>query len=215
VTPAQSKQIPRLSIAGAGGQGVNGMVAEVDTTPLKAPWPYFGGKSRAASLVWERLGDVRNYVEPFCGTAAVLLRRPHAGQVETVNDASSQICNFWRAVQRDPEAVAAHADHPVNEVDLHARHKWLVYSRKARAALARVKVDPDYYNAKVAGWWAWGACCWIGSGWCDHPEWEGRGSALSGGGGTGRGVNAGLNRIVPPPGVHVGKLTRKLPEVDE
>lgn len=25
---------------------------------LQAPFPYFGGKSRVASLVWERLGDV-------------------------------------------------------------------------------------------------------------------------------------------------------------
>jgi len=28
--------------------------------------------------------------------------------------------------------------------------------------------DPDWPgDAKVAGWWLWGQCCWIGSGWCD------------------------------------------------
>jgi hypothetical protein len=32
---------------------------------LKAPFPWFGGKSRAASLVWQRFGEVRNYVEPL------------------------------------------------------------------------------------------------------------------------------------------------------
>jgi site-specific DNA-adenine methylase len=30
---------------------------------------------------------VRNYIEPFCGSAAMLLARPHPGQVETINDA--------------------------------------------------------------------------------------------------------------------------------
>ncbi len=32
---------------------------------IKSPFPYFGGKSRAASLVWPRFGAVKNYVEPF------------------------------------------------------------------------------------------------------------------------------------------------------
>lgn len=39
---------------------------------LKAPFPWFGGKSRAAHLVWERFGAVGNYVEPFAGSLAVL-----------------------------------------------------------------------------------------------------------------------------------------------
>jgi hypothetical protein len=26
--------------------------------------------------------------------------------------------------------------------------------------------DPDYFDAKIAGWWCWGACAWIGTGWC-------------------------------------------------
>jgi len=43
---------------------------------LFAPFPYFGGKRRAASLVWKALGDPSGYVEPFAGSAAVLLGRP-------------------------------------------------------------------------------------------------------------------------------------------
>ena len=34
---------------------------------LKAPFPYFGGKSKAAPAVWAAFGDgVKNYVEPRC-----------------------------------------------------------------------------------------------------------------------------------------------------
>jgi len=29
--------------------------------PIKSPFPWFGGKSRAAELIWSRLGDVPNY----------------------------------------------------------------------------------------------------------------------------------------------------------
>ena len=143
-------------------------------TALRAPFPYFGGKSRVAPLVWSRLGDVRNYVEPFCGSMAMVLGRPHypfaESRIETVNDADCFVANFWRALQADPETVAHHCDWPVNEADLHARHLWLVNVGKEH--VKRLRTEPEYFDAKIAGWWVWGACQWIGSGWCHHPEWE-------------------------------------------
>lgn len=141
---------------------------------MKAPFPWFGGKSRVAHLVWDRFGDVPNYVEPFFGSGAVLLSRPHQPRTETVNDLDCFLANFWRAVSKDAAAVAEHADWPVNEADLHARHLWLVNQVEFRE---RMKTDPDYFDAKIAGWWVWGICQWIGSGWCSRPEWRGRGNA--------------------------------------
>jgi hypothetical protein len=132
---------------------------------LQAPFPWFGGKSRAAPLIWQALGSVDNYVEPFFGSGAALLGRPGgAGRTETVNDADGFLVNFWRAVAADSDAVAAAADWPVNEADLSARHLWLVGRREALTE--RLQVDPDYYDPKIAGWWVWGICAWIGSGWC-------------------------------------------------
>ena len=134
---------------------------------IKAPFPWFGGKSRVAHLVWDYFGDVRNYVEPFAGSLAVLLGRPTEPKIETVNDLDSWISNFWRALQADPEGLAHHADWPVNEADLHARHLWLVKQTEFRE---RMRTDPDYYDVKIAGWWVWGICQWIGSGWCAEPH---------------------------------------------
>ncbi len=161
---------------------------------VKAPFPYFGGKSRVASLVWDRLGDVANYVEPFAGSGAVLLARPSAPRVETVNDVNALVANFWRATSRDPEAVAYHVDGPVSEIDLHARHRHLVLSEDAAAFRRRMAEEADYFDARFAGWWAWGLSCWIGSGWCT-PGRTGRLRVqlpmLSGDVGTsGRGVHA-------------------------
>ncbi len=132
---------------------------------IKSPFPYFGGKSRAADLVWPRFGQVRNYVEPFFGSGAMLLARPEpfAG-TETVNDADGLLSNFWRALKDNPTAVAHYADWPVNENDLHARHAWLV--ERKDTLQARLEGDPDFYCAKSAGWWVWGMACWIGSGFC-------------------------------------------------
>lgn len=135
------------------------------TATLKSPFPYFGGKSRVAPQIWQRFGDVQNYVEPFFGSGACLLAAPWpADRLETVNDADGFVANFWRALQNDPEAVAKWADWPVNENDLHARHVWLRGQREDIAR--RLEGDPDWFDAKVAGWWCWGLCCWIGGGWC-------------------------------------------------
>lgn len=40
---------------------------------LKAPFPWFGGKSHIAHKVWEAFGNVAGYVEPFFGSGAALL----------------------------------------------------------------------------------------------------------------------------------------------
>jgi len=130
---------------------------------LKAPFPWFGGKSRAASLIWPRFGDVANYVEPFFGSGAVLLARPTAPRIETVNDLDCFLANFWRSIAADPEQTAHFADWPVNEADQHARHRWLVNRVEFRE---RMRTDPEHYDPKIAGWWVWGLCAWIGSGWC-------------------------------------------------
>lgn len=142
---------------------------------FKSPFSYFGGKSKIADVVWSRFGDTPNYVEPFFGSGAVLLNRPHwrpdKSMIETVNDKSAFLSNFWRSVQADPDAVAYYADNPVNETDLHARHGWLV--RQADDLAAKLEGDPDYYDPKIAGWWCWGAACWIGSGWCSgNGPWQ-------------------------------------------
>ena len=130
---------------------------------LQAPFPWFGGKRKAAETVWPTFGVVDNYVEPFAGSAAMLLAAPEGKRIETINDFDGFVANFWRAVAQDPDAVAHHADWPVSEIDLEARHAWLVQ----RAGRLRWQLeDPDFYDAKIAGWWVWGACNWIGSGWC-------------------------------------------------
>ena len=176
-------------------------------TPLKPPFPYFGGKSKVADRVWDALGDVKNYVEPFAGSLAVLLARPHEPKIETVNDKDGMISNFWRAVQSEQEEVARWADWPVNENDLHARHAWLVEQKGNLQE--QLEGDKDFYDSKIAGYWVWGMACWIGSGFCSgNGRWVLKDGRLVDGdagrgikrqrphlGGAGQGINRNLPHL--------------------
>jgi DNA adenine methylase len=155
--------------------------------PMTIPVPWFGGKSRAARIIWDRFGH-------------------DLPRVATGNDINGFVANFFRAVAGDPEAVARAADAPVHECDLHAWHRHLLAG--AAEMRAMLDADPEAFDAKKAGRWAWGASAWIGSGWCE----EGGESAvqlpvLNGGGGSGASTQRGvLNASMREP-------SRRLPDL--
>lgn len=136
------------------------------TAPLKAPYPWPGGKSDAAPLIWSYLGDCPNTVEPFAGSAALLLSRPHDldGKTETVNDIDGFVVNALRAIAYAPDETAHWCDWPVSEADLTSIHLWLKAQRPDLTA--RLFADPEYCDPKVAGRWLYGIASWIGDGWC-------------------------------------------------
>jgi hypothetical protein len=146
---------------------------------------------------------------------------PTVRRAETVNDADGFIANFWRAVALDPAAVAFYADYPVNEVDLLARHLWLIDGRSR--LLAGLESDPEWFDAKVAGWWVWGVNSWIGSGWCSGVGPWGIGGDGLVSGTAGRGVNRklphlgsagqGVNRQLPHLGSAGQGVNRQLPHL--
>jgi len=191
---------------------------------LTAPFPWFGGKSRAAAEVWDALGDVDAYCEPFAGSLGALLGRPHPAKTETVNDADGLLINMWRAMRADPGAVADAADWPVSEIDLTARHLWLVENR-ARI-YAALLADPEWFDARAAGWWIWGACCWIGSGWCSgNGPWRIEDGDLRKVGDAGRGIHRklphlgnagrGIHRQLPHLGNAGRGIHRQLPHLGD
>jgi DNA adenine methylase len=163
---------------------------------LKAPFPYFGGKARVTARIWAGLGDVAHYIEPFCGSAIVLLRRPDydpTRHVETINDLDGMICNVWRAIARAPDEVVQWCDWPVSHIDLIARKRAL--NERYAELVSRLCADPDAYDAELAGLYIWAASCWIGHGLI-HPK------AIPHLGDAGNGVHAKGKR---PHLAHAGK----------
>jgi hypothetical protein len=123
--------------------------------PVKPLFWYAGGKRLAAAYVWRALGNPRTYVEPFAGSAAVLMGRPVSHfdgerRIEVVNDANGRLVNLYRAIAADPEAVWRAAQGPRALLDLNARHKALTAALPALTE--RLTADPRWCDPEMAGW---------------------------------------------------------------
>ena len=64
----------------------------------------------------------------------------------------------------------------VHNCDLHARHSWLKGQRENLRA--RLEGDPEWCDAKVAGWWVWATCLWIGGPLFADGPWVSEGGLL-------------------------------------
>ena len=157
---------------------------------LSPPFPYYGGKRKWAADIWARFGNPDFYAEPFAGSLSVLLYRSTPCRREIVTDTNGLLCNFWRALQADPDAVAYYADYPTVHQDLTARHGWLrTWGLENREQL---ESDPEFFDVKAAGWWVWGISLWIGADWCrlEQIDFDGKKVPQFGPEPGGRGSNA-------------------------
>jgi DNA adenine methylase len=75
--------------------------------PLRPPIPYFGGKMTLGHAIAGLLPAHDHYVEPYCGSLAVLLAKPPMGHNhETVNDLDGALMTFWRVLRDRPDDLA-------------------------------------------------------------------------------------------------------------
>jgi len=65
---------------------------------------WYGGKFSHLEWLLPLLPECHHYCEPFGGSAAVLLNRPPS-PVETYNDLDGEICNFFRVLREQKEAL--------------------------------------------------------------------------------------------------------------
>ena len=73
---------------------------------MKPAFAYYGGKTRFAPWIASLLPEHRVYVEPFAGSAAVLLaKRPVRHEI--LNDLDGQVVNFYRMLRERCEDLAA------------------------------------------------------------------------------------------------------------
>lgn len=72
---------------------------------MRPPVPYFGGKMLIGPAIADLLPPHRHYVEPYCGSLAVLLAKAPSDH-ETVNDLDGDLMNFWRVLRDRPDELA-------------------------------------------------------------------------------------------------------------
>lgn len=66
---------------------------------------YFGGKWRLAPWLISLMPKHATYVDPFCGAASVLFRKPPVER-ELLNDSSSSLIRYLRTVQNEGKKLA-------------------------------------------------------------------------------------------------------------
>ncbi len=81
------------------------MVCAVASVP-KIPYLQYGGKSSIANCIVSFFPGHRVYLEPFCGSCAVLFAKPKSF-VEIVNDLDGRIINMFEQLRSRPEELAA------------------------------------------------------------------------------------------------------------
>lgn len=80
---------------------------------MKPPICYFGGKTTLGPAIAALLPAHQHYVEPYCGSLAVLLAKAPSS-METVNDLDGEVMTFWRVLRDRPaemERVCALTPH--------------------------------------------------------------------------------------------------------
>lgn len=72
---------------------------------MKSPVPHFGGKTTIGPAIAALLPPHQHYIEPYCGSLAVLLAKTPAAH-ETVNDLDGELMTFWRVLRERPVELA-------------------------------------------------------------------------------------------------------------
>ena len=126
----------------------------------RPPFPYFGGKIALAPTIAALLPPHLHYVEPYCGSLAVLMAKRPAPH-ETVNDLDGELMTFWRVLRERPadlERVCALTPHSraehqasyepaVDELEVARR----VYVRLTQGRAGRLKRSGWRHFVKPAG----------------------------------------------------------------
>jgi DNA adenine methylase len=68
------------------------------------PFGWYGGKFSHLDWLLPKLPSCHHYCEPFAGSAAVLLNR-QPSPVETYNDLDGEVCNFFRVLRDQKQAL--------------------------------------------------------------------------------------------------------------
>lgn len=93
--------------------------------PPLAGW--MGGKSLLARRIIERIPEHDCYVEPFCGAAWVLFKKPES-RVEVINDINKDVVTLYRVVQHHLEEFVRY-------------FKWVLVARDEFERLKAAKPD--------------------------------------------------------------------------
>lgn len=102
---------------------------------MKTPISYYGGKQNLISEILPLIPDHQQYVEPFCGGAALFWAKKPSPN-EAINDSDERVINFWRVLQTDFSALQERIQNTLHHELSH---------RQAKEVLKQPILDPVEY----------------------------------------------------------------------
>jgi DNA adenine methylase len=125
------------------------------------PFGWYGGKFSHLSWLLNLLPKCHHYCEPFAGSAAVLLNRKPS-PVETYNDLDGEVCNFFRVLRDNKDALiesigltpfsreefALACELDPNVGSLERARRFFIRARQVRTGLAQTASIGRWANCK-------------------------------------------------------------------
>lgn len=102
---------------------------------VKTPISYYGGKQNLISEILPLIPDHQQYVEPFCGGAALFWAKKPSPN-EAINDSDERVANFWMVLQTDFDALQKRIQSTLHHESSH---------KKAKQVLQQPMTDPIEY----------------------------------------------------------------------
>lgn len=90
-------------------------------------FPYTGGKTKLVGFIRDQLPNHVTYVEPFGGSAAVLLNKPRSS-IEVYNDLDGDVVQFFEIARERPDELAEWLRRTPFSEELHAEWSDQFYS---------------------------------------------------------------------------------------
>jgi DNA adenine methylase len=113
----------------------------MESTKLKTPISYYGGKQKLAKTIIGLIPKHNLYCEPFFGGGAVFFNKP-ASNVEVINDTNNELINFYKVVKNDFASLEKEIQSTLHSRILH-RNAWVIYN------------NPDLFSELKRAWAIW------------------------------------------------------------
>jgi DNA adenine methylase len=121
---------------------------------MKTPISYYGGKQRLVPEILPLIPKHTQYVEPFCGGAAVFWAKPPSAH-EVINDLDGRVVNFYRVLQTRFAELQSMIRGTLHSEAEHRRAKALLLDETAdpvaRAWAFWVRTNMSFGKVLVAG----------------------------------------------------------------
>ena len=125
---------------------------------------YFGSKWRLAPKIIKIFPKHLSYIEPFCGTASILIRKEFS-KLEIINDIHSDLTNLYLILQSKYEDFRQKAKWMLNSEDMFSYFKMLETEDKLERAVRY------YYLARFAYFGDYDRHCFMMAKKCTTPRY--------------------------------------------